>query len=107
MRNVNKEIFLDAIVCPALGWMIRNDKISITDTLADKFRMWQGLEVHSRARDLFPQGILIDEQNIKTSADKTTTLIGDQEESVLFEATFIADGYVAKTDILKRLDDGS
>jgi len=106
MRNVNKEIFLDSIVCPALGWMIRNDKISTTDTLGDKFRMWQGSEVHKRARGLYPQGIFIDEPKIKTAAGKTSALIGDQEESVLFEATFIADGYVAKTDILQRLDEG-
>jgi len=106
MRNVSKEIFLDSLVCPALGWMIRNDKISKTDTLGDKFRMWQGLEVHSRVRGLYPQGIFIDEQNIDTAADITTNLIEDPEASVLFEATFIADGYVAKTDILQRLDDG-
>ena len=49
MKSVSKQIFLNSLVCPTLGWLLRSDKVSkqITETeltLGERFRIEQGIE---------------------------------------------------------------
>ena len=48
MRNVTKEIFLNAVACPTLGWLLRCDEstrqlLKESRTLGAQFLMEQGL----------------------------------------------------------------
>ena len=108
MRNVSKEIFLNAVACPALGWLIRmsREEVSREPTLGERFRMEQGMEIGKRARELHPNGVLIVDTNIASASKKTKSLMDDPNVPVLFEGTFLIDGFIAKADILKRKDDG-
>ncbi len=107
MRNVSKNIFLNALICPTLGWLIRtNRKESLKEpTQGEKFRMEQGMEVGKRAREIYSYGVLIDDKNIEFSSKKTNSLLTDSNTPVLFEGTFLIDGFVAKADILKQKGD--
>jgi len=106
MRDVTKEIFLNASVCLSLGWLLRSGKISKTPTIGEKFRMEQGIEIHRRARELYPTGILIQEPDKVSALEKTKVLVDDPSISTILEGTFCIDGFVAKADILNRKTDG-
>ena len=102
MRDVSKDIFLNSIICPSFGWLIRNDKVKKTTNIGDKFRMEQGLEIGKRSRMIYPDGILIDDKDIITASEKTKTLMSNPKNNILFEATFSIDEYVCKADVLIR-----
>jgi len=106
MRNVSKEIFLNALVCPALGWLMRSGQISGTPTVGERFRMEEGIEVGRRARKLYPDGFLIDDLDVVSASKKTKSLMDDASVSTILEGTFLIDGFAARSDILKRKNDG-
>lgn len=106
MRNVSKQIFLNAITCPTLGWLMRTGETIPIPSVADRLRMEQGTEIGKRARTLYPDGILVDEKDGVSAIDKTRSLIDDPVTSIMFEGSFRIDGYSTKADILKRKNDG-
>jgi len=75
-------------------------------TLGERFRMEQGMEIGKKAREIYPDGVLIDDANIASSSKKTKSLMDDSNVPVLFEGTFLIDGFITKADILKRKSDG-
>lgn len=68
--------------------------------------MEQGIEIGKMARDLYPDGLLIDDSDIVSASKKTKDLMDDHSVSTIFEGVFLVDGFVAKVDILKRKKDG-
>ena len=67
--------------------------------------MEEGLEIHERARKVFPKGHFIKDSNISV-AEKTKEILKDESIPVIFEATFLANGFIAKANILKREKSG-
>ena len=109
-QTISKNLFLNAMVCSTLGWRLRADETQddlapVSPTLAEKFRMEQGLEIGRRARERFPDGILISTGNLTKAAAETTNLVRAGGPPVLFEATFILGEYAAKADVLRRVGD--
>lgn len=105
MKNIIKEIFLSSLICPLMGWKKTFEgagKLSF----GDEFRKSEGIEIGKKAHECFSDGILIDDIDINTASKKTQELMDDTNVVVIFEATFIVDGFVAKADILKRKDEG-
>ena len=105
MGTITKKIFFKAISCPILGWLTNSDDIQKTLSIADKFRIEQGLEIQQKARNIFPDGRLVTGDNV-FAAKKTQELLKDEGVSVIFEATFLVGGYIAKADILIRNSSG-
>ncbi len=105
MRNVSKNVFLSALNCPTLGWLARNDGRRVP-SLAERFRLEQGLEVGRRARALFPGGRLISPVQPQAAARWTDEALAAPSPPAIFEAAFIAGGYVARPDIIYRRPDG-
>ncbi|MFC1932627.1 DUF2779 domain-containing protein [Chloroflexota bacterium] len=111
MKGVSKQIFVKAVVCPTLGWQLRCGELAgglvwAKLTPGEKFRIEQGLEIGRRARELYPEGSLVKDVNLVSSARKTEALMADPGVPVIFEGTFIIDGYVTRADVLKRKGDG-
>ena len=105
MSTITKKIFLKAISCPTLGWLTNSDNIQKSLSVADNFRIEQGLEIQQKARNIFPDGHLVTGDNLP-AAKKTQELLKDEGISVIFEATFLVNGYIAKADILIRQSPG-
>jgi len=76
---VSKETFLNALTCPAMGWYTRHEDCG-APTVADQFRMQEGLEVHQRARRLHPHGVLIADPDIARAAANTARLMTDASD---------------------------
>jgi len=107
MKNISKQVFLNAIACPSLGWLLRSGQevegISYESlSLAEQFRIEQGAEIGRRARALYPEGVLVQARSFAKSVEQTLALMHDKKTFVLLEAAFQVDNYVAKADILKR-----
>lgn len=111
MKNITKKIFLNAIVCPTLGWLLRSGQ-SVEEltgqgpTLGEQFRIEQGAEVHKRARQLYPDGVLIDPGDLRGAISETESLMANSDISIIYESAFNVDDYIAKADIIRRLTDG-
>lgn len=109
MKTISKNIFLNTLACPTLGWFLRSTEVSIEESensLAKRFRMDQGIEIGKRARNVFPDGKLINENNIKDALLRTAQLVKDASVSTLFEATFNYGDFFTRADIVRRSNAG-
>lgn len=106
-RNVRKDIFINALACLTLGWMIRNEEPEVqrAPTLGEKFRMEQGADIGRRAREVFPGGVMVDGP-WKSALELTTDLLRDKKTNDMFEASFSTGGYSTKADVLRRVPGG-
>ena len=89
MKSVSKQIFLNALVCPTLGWWLRLGEIARAElTAGEKFWIEQGIEIGRRARELYPEGLLIEDKWIKPASKKTEKAMNDPDIPVIFEGAF-------------------
>lgn len=102
IQNVSKEIFLNALTCPTLGWLMRYRHYQITPTIGDMFRKEQGKEIGKRAQDLYPDGFLVNNPDIFSASEKTLDLLNGSGISTIFEGAFLTGGFSARADILRR-----
>ncbi len=103
MWRVSKEIFLNALACPTLAWLKRQGQIKKRPpTVAERFRLEQGLEIGRRARELYPDGHLVEETDLPAACNRAVRLINNSNVSVIFEAAFLVGDCVARADILRR-----
>jgi len=104
---ITKEIFLNTITCPTLGWLKRSGEIEkyLPElSMGQKFRMEEGLEIHKMARKLYPDGRLIDKIHLDKAVQTTNEAINNKQLSTIFEGTFTHDVFVAKADILRKVE---
>src|SRR5665213_798804 len=100
-ETITKSDWLAAEQCLAMAWFgLRT--ASTAPSEADRFRMEQGQEIGSLARELYPHGILVSKRDGKTPAEITQDLIADASIETVFEAAFRAGRLVARADILRR-----
>jgi hypothetical protein len=102
MQPITKNIFINTAFCSTLGWRFRNGKIRKEFSPGQLFRMKQGKEIGSLARNSYPEGIFVNELSSKTAAERTQDLLKNPKTRVMFEATFLAGNYIAKADVLVR-----
>lgn len=100
---VTKSLFLNAQVCPTLAWYQAHEKDGADEiSVADQFRMREGMEVGEQARKLFPAGVLVRARRMEEAVKETQTLLADAKVTVIFEAAFSVGGVVARADVLIR-----
>lgn len=101
---LTKADWLMAQQCVGMAWHTIRTPPAPPDE-ATRFRMEQGQELHARARQLFPGGALVPGGEVNAAAAVTGQRIRDGAGK-LFEATVLASPFVAKADVLTRLDGG-
>lgn len=107
MRNTTKKIFLEGLICHRRAWYKRFQSYSDSSlSLGDLFRIEQGREIEERARTLYPDGVLVEEETTQDAANVTKILMGNPEISSVFEGAFVVDSIVARADILTRKEKG-
>ena len=106
-QYLSKSDFLKYQTCPAYLWAWKNKREVVpTDISPDtERRIEQGVEVEAYARQLFPDGILV-EDKLEAAKEQTDKLI-EQKAKTIFQATVITnDGLLAMADILQYEDGG-
>jgi hypothetical protein len=101
VARITKNLFFTTMACPTYGWLLQSGLPRQPLSPAGELRIEEGIEIHRRARNLFPDGVLVSGDN-ETSAQTTQQLISDPNTTAIFEATFIHKNFVAKADILLR-----
>jgi len=99
-QSITKDVFLTGVECSTKGWFTLNGEGSGEPTEGDLLRMSQGQEVHRRAQSLHQNGVFAGNEA------KTNELLIDSTIKLIFEAAFKVDGYAARADWIRRVDDG-
>ena len=100
---ISKSTFLQYQICPKDTWLrLHKPELveSFTLTEFDKHLLEQGNEVEAEARELFPGAVLVSATG-DDAVEETRRLMAAGTEAI-FQATFLADGFFAKCDVLKR-----
>ena len=103
MGKINKKQFLTTLTCLTYGWILRSGLTQEQLSPAEQLRIEEGLEIHQRARNLFPDGVMVSGRN-ETCVHKTRALLSNPKVSTIFEATFQNGQFITKADILIRDD---
>jgi hypothetical protein len=103
MGFITKELFLAVLTCPTKGWRQQRETAPKPLSPADQLRIEEGMEIHTRARGLFPAGVMVTGSN-RECLRRTQELLSDPDTRVIFEAAFVHGGFIAKADILVRAD---
>ncbi|MCK4600243.1 DUF2779 domain-containing protein [Candidatus Bipolaricaulota bacterium] len=108
MRHVTKNIFLNTLACPTLGWLLRSEAEGIRrePTLAERFHMEEGREIHRRAHELFLEGLVVESTPGTSAEEITTEAVGDPALKTLIEGAFAVGPYAARPDALTRKGGG-
>ena len=103
--QVNKNAFLHARKCEAMGWFERRPK-KVPPSETELFAMEEGQNIGQLARSLFPGGIDLNDTPHHSSIDSTQAVLSNSSTKTLYEAKFVADGLVARADMLVRGEKG-
>jgi hypothetical protein len=102
MSPISKTTFLQFQICPKDTWL-RLHKPELVETFVltefEKHLLEQGNEVEEKARQLFPNGFLVTATG-DNALDETRRFMAVETEAI-FQATFLADGFFAKCDVLE------
>jgi len=109
MNYISKQVFLEALDCPAAGWARRHGKLADEEA---EFYVRQGHEVGRLARSVFPEGRLVEAENLQRAARETKKLVETADVGTLFgvetlfEPTFLVEPYATKADVLRFTPQG-
>lgn len=100
-RHITKRVFAEFQDCPKDVWLRLNkpeflDACKLSDF--EKYLMEQGNEVEAHARKLFPGGVEVLTRG--EEARQETLKLMEQKIPTIFQATFIADRFIARNDML-------
>jgi hypothetical protein len=98
---ISKTTLLRFLECPKDTWLRMhrpNDVGACEPSDFELHLLEQGNEVEAEARKLFPDAVLITATEDE-AVDETRSLM-DAKTPALFQATFLADGFIAKNDML-------
>lgn len=103
MLPISKSTFLQFQICPKDTWLrLHKPELveSFTLTEFDKHLLEQGNEVEQYARKLFPDAVLVSATGDEAVEETRRLMAGNT--NAIFQATFLADGFFIKCDVLKR-----
>jgi CRISPR/Cas system-associated exonuclease Cas4 (RecB family) len=107
MRYINKTAFINYLSCPTLGWMTRRNMLPKLSGPSNELLRFEGRKVRSISWQLFPNAINAGKLKTGDAVLYTKELVLDPGVKTIYEASFVTGGYLAKTDILQKLDDNS
>lgn len=108
MRSVSKNIFLNTLACPTLGWLLRSEaeETRREPTFAEQFHMEEGRSVHRRAHELFLEGLVVKSPAVTSAVEATSEAVGNPAVKEIIEGAFAVGPYAVRPDALVRRGDG-
>ena len=112
-RNVpmlSKSRFLAGLHCPLHLWyQCYSRELASEVSPAQQAIFDMGHEVGRLATQLYPGGLLIEEDHLhhQEAVQSTLSAMKDPNVAAIYEAAFISDGVRVRVDILERLNDGT
>ena len=105
-----KQVFLNAVACPRLGWFSRLDAPPHQldpeqGSLAARFALQEARDVHERARALFPNAATVTRQAYEAACWQTQDLMDQPSTHTIVEAAFGTEACRARPDAIVRMGD--
>jgi len=101
MSYLSKTDFIQSLNCQSSVWFSKHQPEKLAQpSEADAWRMQQGNDFEGLIRRRFPGGVLIEGRG-DAASEQTKTLI-EEGATCLFQATAIAEGCLAKADIIEK-----
>jgi len=97
---VAKKAFLAGVTCRTQGWYVHHAPVEIPGP-GLQWRFWVGDDVHEKARAWLGAGSMLRRTPVDAAAADTQAAIATSFEGLLFEATFIWNGLVARADAIR------
>lgn len=92
--------------CPKKLWLqVRRPEL-LDDANTNQQILQAGNEVGEVARQLYPDGILIDDEDLRDALASTQNALSQHPDRPIFEATFQHDGVLVRADLLLPTDNG-
>jgi predicted RecB family nuclease len=108
MEYINKTAFLNYLNCHALGWKTKKDMLPRLSGLNNELLTLEGRNIRKAALKLFPEVVNCKKLKLENPDASYKDLISDLEiNKSVYAMSFIAEGFYAKPDILKKLEDNS
>jgi len=107
--GLSKSRYLAGLQCEKRLWLgVHAGELAAPVDAAKQAVFDVGNEVGARAHELFPGGVLVDEdyRDHRAAAARTERLLEDESVPAIFEAAFTHDGVRIRIDVLERLPDG-
>src|SRR6185437_2986873 len=101
MPPISKTTFLDFLFCPKNLWLKMHKPELLSQFTMSEYEqhlLEEGNEVERYARKLFPSGVEVQAYGA-LGVIQTEELL--KEKGVIFQATFIIDGFLARNDVLE------
>lgn len=105
MSFIKKDLFLKAILCPRFAWLMKTGQVPNEMTIGEQFIVEQGKQIGEKARELYPNGVLVDETNHNSATMTTQGLLNKLNVATIFEGSFSVGNFLTKADILRRQHD--
>lgn len=103
MKLISKSIFLDYLTCSKDAWFRLNKpelkEFEISESLQNRFN--QGNVVEEYAKQLRIFSGMVEIKSRGTEARKELDALISKKAPAIYQATFIADGYIIRCDVLK------
>jgi hypothetical protein len=104
--TLSRSKYLAGLQCPRRLWLgCHSPDLGTEPTASLAAVLDQGAEIGCRARDLFPDGVLVDEEAWQhdQAAARTRQLMADASVGAVYEAAFEYAGVRVRVDALERL----
>jgi hypothetical protein len=107
MRYINKTAFINYLSCPVLGWMTRRNMLPKLTGPSNELLRLEGRRIRNISWRLFSNAVNAGKPETDDSVLYTKELVLDPGVKTIYGASFVAGGYLAKADIVQKLDDNS
>ena len=102
---ITKRTFLTALGCDTAGWYATRAE-SVAPGYGLEWRFHTGAEIGRLARKQLGRGTLLPFAPTETALNATVQAMGNPDDTLLFEATFVAGSFIARADALRRGERG-
>jgi hypothetical protein len=101
-KKITRDVFLNALVCPRLGWLMRRGDLNESNTLAHRVNLEQEKRIKEKLRSLFPNGVAVSAKDLDAACKKTLALMSNADTKAIYDAAFAGSGYAGHADIIVR-----
>ncbi|MDR0977985.1 MAG: DUF2779 domain-containing protein [Endomicrobium sp.] len=108
MEHISKTVFLNYLKCPTLGWKTKRAVFPKFSGLDNELLNLESRNIHKAALKLFPDAVnwkVV--KAAKHDAAYKNLFAGLDTGKAVYAVSFTADGFYAKPDILKKLENNS
>jgi len=107
MRYITKTVFVNYLRCPTLGWLTKRGMLPKLRGINNEFLRFEREFIQKISWQLFSGGVNARKSKADIAAGHTQNLIFNSDIKTIYEASFIANSYLSRVDLLQKLDDAT